>query len=264
MPLYRLYLDESGTHSYSVSDAVDKRYLCIIGVVVSENEIANKLQPYIKALKDIIRKDPDETIILHREEIANRTGVFGRLKDPALEKAWNEQIVRIIRDVDFRVCAVVLDKKDHKAKYTSPMHPYHYCVHMLVERYVKYLEKRGNECRGDVMAEARGEDEDEALQSEYTNVYETGTYYVDASRFQARLTGKDIKMTPKFKAVSGLELADLLVLASKLDVLKENGHINKINSKFTAVLINELQSKYDRNGNGALNGYGKKFLGGRK
>lgn len=261
MALYRLYLDESGSHVYSNSEAVDKRYLSITGVIISEKEIVEKLQPCIRDLKDIIRKDPDEVIILHREEIANRQGaIFGRLKDPALERAWNEQVMKIINEVNFRICTVVLDKRDHKKKYASPMHPYHYCIHLLVERYVKYLEKVGS-ATGDVMAEARGKTEDEALQSEYNNVYDSGTYYVSAARFQARLTSKYIKMEPKSKAIAGLELADLLVLASKLDILQDHKHIPRLNSKFVQTIVKALQPKYDCHNDGTKKGYGKKFLG---
>lgn len=260
-----MYIDESGSHSYSKSDAVDKRYLCILGVIISEPEIENKLIPYVRDLKNIVRKDPDEEIILHREEIANRQGsIFGRLKDPALEIKWNEQVAKIIKDVNFRICAVVLDKRMHENGYSSPMNPYHYCLHMLVERYVKYLEQTGNENIGDVMAEARGGVEDTALQSEYTTVYQSGTFFVPASRFQSRLTSKDIKITPKDKAVAGLELADLLVLAAKLDVLMENHHIERINSRFMRDFLTSLQGKYCCSPKGVIKSYGRKFVGEQK
>jgi len=266
MANYRMYLDESGNHVFSSSDAVDKRYLCILGLIISEEEIQTKLIPYIRELKDIIRKDPDEVIILHREEIANRRGaVYGRLKDAELESKWNEQIAKIINDIDYTLCAAVLDKKFHYDRYGSAaMNPYHYCLHLLLERYVKFLEKTGNDHNGDVMAEARGGAEDGALKSEYAIVYQNGTQFVNNVRFQSRLTSKDIKITQKEKGIAGLELADLLVLATKLDVLHENRHIDRINSMFIRGLVGSIKPKYDCSPTGIIQGYGRKFIGEQK
>jgi|ADGO01.1.fsa_nt_gi hypothetical protein len=259
MAKYRLYIDESGTHSYSKSDAVGKRYLGITGIIISEEEVISKLQPALFNLKMLVTKDPDEHITLHREEIANRKGHYSALLNPDVEREWNKHILSIVGALDYCVCTVVIDKKWHQSQYVAPMHPYHYCLHILLERYVTFLERKG--ATGDVMAEVRGKVEDTMLQQEYAHVYGVGTGFVKSSRFQAALTSNKMKLKPK-DAIAGLELADLIVLASTLDVLLDNGRIPKLHSKFINQLRPLLTYKYYRNpSNGVITGYGKKFLG---
>lgn len=74
-----------------------------------------------------------------------------------------------MKNLDYTLCAVVLDKKSHLERYQkSAFHPYHYCTNVLLERYVFYLQENGG--RGDVLAEARGKREDHALKEEYKTV----------------------------------------------------------------------------------------------
>jgi len=262
MPLYRLYIDESGTHSYSNSNAIDKRYPAITGVIISRDDVVNVLEPALRSMKLLVTGDPDEHITLHREEIANRKGHYSALTQPEIEAEWNRCMLELFRRVDFRVCTVVIDKYYHKMQYTAPMHPYHYCLHLMLERYVTFLERNGG--TGDVMAEARGKLEDQLLMQEYEHVYMSGTGFVRSSRFQSALTSNKLKLKPK-DAIAGLELADLVVALSKLDVLLHHSAINRINSKFMTTLLPLLQPKYFRNpSTGRVEGYGKKFIGPRK
>lgn len=63
---------------------------------------------------------------------------------------------------DYRVITVVIDKKLHRDQY-QVWHflPYHYCLAVLLERFVLFLHY-GN-YRGDVMIESRGGQEDHKL-----------------------------------------------------------------------------------------------------
>jgi hypothetical protein len=185
-------------------------------------------------------------------------GIYSALHDPTLEAEWNHHVLSIVADIDYTICTVVIDKKAHKQRYTAPMNPYHYCLYILVEKYVQLLERHGH--RGDVLAEARGELEDTQLQASFNNVCISGTTFVSKDRFNTALTSKDLKLKPKV-AIAGLELTELIVMASKLDVLYSANQISVINSKFTKQIINRIQPKYYRNpSNGRVAGYGKKFL----
>jgi hypothetical protein len=138
------------------------------------------------------------------------------------------------------------------------MNPYHYCLYILVEKYVQLLERHGS--KGDVLAEARGKLEDNQLDASFRNVCTAGTTFVSKDRFSTVLTSKDLKFKPKM-AIAGLELTELIVMASKLDVLYSVGEITTVSSKFTRQLISRIQPKYYRNPtNGHVKGYGKKFL----
>lgn len=256
---YRLYIDESGTHNYSVSDAANKRYLALTGVAIEHTEVTGNLEPRLKDLKRLVIDDPDERITLHRDDIANKSGPYAALTDPQLEAAWNRQLFELIDNVRFMICTVVIDKKAHLRQYIHPMHPYHYCLNLLLERYVTYLETING--TGDVMAEVRGKREDAQLKSEYHNIYNVGTSFVPSHRFGQRLTSAHLKLKPK-DAICGLELADLFVAASKLDVLVSHRQIPSVTSAFNRSLIAKLQPKYHRRPQtGWMNGYGKKFIG---
>lgn len=258
MSLYRLYVDESGTHSYSISQQADKRYLALTGVAIRQDIIETALQPGMRKLKALVSPDPDEKFTLHREEIIQRSGPYAKLADPAMEARWNQTIFSLVDGIDFTLFTVVIDKIAHKTKYFNPAHPYHYCLEVLLEKYVSFLSSVDS--RGDVLAEARGKVEDEALRNEYSRLYENGTDYVKSEVMQARLTSKKVKLKPK-DSIAGLELADLIVLASKLDVLLISNKAERINSKFMQQLIPKIQPKYYRNRlTGKISGYGKKMI----
>ena len=239
---YRMYVDESGTHSYSASEAVGKRYLALIGVAIREDHNRNDLQPRFRNLKSIITQDPDEGVGIHRQEIANRQGVFSRLLDKPTEARWNKTVLSIIRDLNFVLFTVVLDKHSHQQRYKTPMHPYHYCFSVLLECYVDYLLAHSG--RGDVMVEGRGKKEDIQLSQEYLTAYKAGGSHLDGVSFRKVLTSKSLKIKTKTSDITGLELADLLVLASNLDVLTKNNVIEGVNSRFTQQIIPLLQPKY--------------------
>lgn len=258
MSLHRLYIDESGTTSYSMSQQADKRYLALTGVALRQDIIEDVLQPNIKRLKAIVGYDPDEIFTLHREEVISRSGPYAKLRNKDIELRWNQELFRIIDVTDFTLFTVVIDKIAHKTKYYNPAHPYHYCLEVMLEKYVSYLNSVDG--TGDIMAEARGKIEDIALSAEYDKFYTNGTSYISVDILQSRLTSKKIKLKPK-DSIAGLELADLLVLASKLDVLLISEKADTITSKFMQQLIPRIQHKYYRNQTtGKIIGYGKKMI----
>ncbi len=257
--LFRLYIDESGTHNYSTAPQLDKRYLGLTGIIVDSEIYEAEFQPRITNLKKLFSNDPDDLPILHRDDIVNKTGAFAKLNDPTIEAKFNTQFISLIKDVDYSICTVVIDKTAHFAKYQkSANHPYHYCLTAMLERYAHFLEIRG---RGDVCAESRGRIEDMALKDAYEHFYSDGTYFRSKEYVQTYLTSREIKIKPKDKSIAGLELADLLALPTKLDVLKTNGILTTLTENFTKQIIDLIQKKYCR-GNRSHNvkGYGKKLL----
>ena len=127
-----------------------------------------------------------------------------------------------------------------------------------MERYVKFLEN--NNGYGDVMFESRGKNEDDELRNQYQRIYTYGNRYMSPHRISDCLTSKEIKLINKEKMIAGLELADLLALAAKLDTLMLYGHIDHIASRFMQELVEWLAPKYY---SGGTTGYGRKLLGGK-
>lgn len=256
---FRLYIDESGTHNYSTRDDIKSRYLGLTGFIISEKANVEILQPKLLELKRMFANDPDELPILHREDIVNKRGVFAKLNDENFEKEFNERFLDLLKNLDYTLCAVVLDKKSHLERYQkSAFHSYHYCTNVLLERYVLFLQENGG--RGDVLAEARGKKEDYALKEEYNRFYEDGTYFCKAKYIQQFLTSKEIKIKPKSKMFVGLEFTDLLSLATKLDTLNCYGKLPSLTDNFCKVIIEHIQDKYRSSTNGKTIGFGKKLI----
>lgn len=256
---YRLYIDESGTPTYSKENFIGSRYLALVGIIVSEQQNIKVLQPTLRDLKLMLAHDPDELPVLHREDIVAKNGAFARLQDKEIEKRFNDIFLGLLKNLDYKICAVVLDKTSHLERYQkSAFHPYHYCLNVLLERYAFYLGELG--ARGDVLAEARGKNEDTALKEEYKSFYERGTYYCKIPLIQQHLTSKEIKVKPKEKMFSGLEFADLLSLAAKLDTLYCYGKITALDDNFCKVIVEHIQDKYRKSPGGVIKGFGKKLI----
>lgn len=257
--LYRLYIDESGTHHYSNSDDVKRRYLGLTGIIVERSPYVKDFQQRVGNIKGLFSKDPDNPPILHREDIINKRGVFGKLNNPEFESKFNALFLDLIKTVEYSICAVVIDKKTHLEKYQkSAEHPYHYCLKTMLERYLHFLEIRG---KGDVMAESRGRAEDMALKQTYDDFYQRGTYFCTKDYVQSFLTSHEIKIKHKDRGIEGLEIADLLSLATKLDVLETYSLIPPLTDNFNKRIVSEIQPKYCRgNNNRRVKGYGKKLL----
>ena len=157
---------------------------------------------------------------------------------------------------EYTVISVCLDKKRHKETYTVWRYdPYHYCLAVLLERFVFFLNRRNG--RGDAMAESRGGKEDMRLKAEFLRLSEQGTDYVGPGQFQIALTSKQLKVKQKANNISGLQLADLLAHPSRNEILQEQGLWEREITPFARRVMAILQHKYDQR-EGQI--FGKKFL----
>lgn len=277
--LYRLYVDESGDHSYgrkkiqkSILKMIDypdlegkKRYLGLTGCIIESERYKKSFVPSFETLKKKYfakdPDDPDEIIILHREDMVNKKGPFWKLKDKEIKDKFNKEFLIFLNNEEYRVITVVIDKKDHIERYsTCAFHPYHYCLTTMLERFCGFLKFSG--ARGDVIAESRGGVEDLQLKKAYSTVYISGTSYYDFAFFQSVLTTKEIKIKPKEQNIQGLQLADLLAHPLRDEILVEKGCIpDDYKNIFGKKVCEIMKSKYNRRyATGKIAGYGKIFL----
>lgn len=157
---------------------------------------------------------------------------------------------------EYTVISVCIDKKRHKEMYrTWRYDPYHYCLAIMLERYVFFLERIKG--MGDVMAESRGGKEDNRLKDSFVRLWDTGTDYISPERFQSVLTSKQLKVKPKSSNISGLQLADIIAHTSRDEILRWQKLLDKDTTLFADCMIGILQKKYDQE-NGII--YGRKFL----
>ncbi len=255
-----MYVDESGDHTYRSLEKPENRYLGLIGCFFDLGQCAG----FRQNLEDLKRKfftyDPDFPLILHRKEVVNRRGPFGRLSDPEIEEMFGRDFLDLVKRADFRVIAVVIDKKSHVERYgEAAFHPYHYCLASLLERYCGYLNFIN--AVGDVLAESRGAREDKELKGAFIHIYRRGTLWRDGEFFQQALTSREIKLKPKSANIAGLQLADLLVYSIRQDILLEERRISDPGDVFGKQICRAIEPKYNRHlYDGRVRGYGRIFL----
>jgi hypothetical protein len=257
---YRLYIDESGTHKYNNSEEIKERYLCLVGVIISSEHNQDFISPKWEELREIFTQDVDFPPTFHYVDVISKNNGFGKLSDEVIRNDFNAKYIDLLTNGDYVICCVVLDKKSHFERYgTSAMHPYHYCLNVLLERYVKFLSSK--DAVGDVIAEVRGTKEDNLLRSEFSRFYENGTSFVESEIIKKRLTSKKLKLKTKEARICGLEIADMLATPMKYLTLKKYGLIDSLSDNFTKTVLETIFCKVRKSPfNGSTKGYGIKLV----
>ncbi|OPX23653.1 MAG: hypothetical protein B1H03_00925 [Planctomycetales bacterium 4484_113] len=262
MSLFRMYVDEVGNHDLKHAEDPNQRFLSLTGVMVESEHMRNVVKPELAEMKRrFFRGDPDEPVILHRKDIIDRRGPFKVLRDADSEAEFNHWLLEALTRWDFVVVTVVIDKLAHREQYRVwRHHPYHYCMQVLVERFVLHLDE--SDARGDVMAESRGGKEDLKLKQCYSRLYSEGTDFVAHEMWQSRLTSRELKVKPKAADIAGLQLADLIAYPSQKHILREKELIPQGREVFGDRIVEILErTKYRRDKSaGAIWGFGKKLL----
>lgn len=257
---YRLYLDESGDHTYNLLDDPSHRFLALLGVWFRQEDEYKTFSEALESMKrDIFGFRPDKPVVFHRSDIISRKGPYAILKDSSVESNFNRRLLAVVSQSQYRLICVIIDKKTHKTQYTDPFHPYHYCLANALDRYSGWLNYKNSV--GDVMAESRGREEDIQLKGAYRHVFDNGTLMFDRHHHQRALTSKDIKIQAKSRNIPGLQLADILAHPVKSGCLEEKGIVSSSGNSFGRTLWNAVQEKFNKNDfRNAVWGYGKVLL----
>lgn len=284
-PIYRLYIDESGDHTYGKQEKSsifirqgeekhylgdiknyphlekdDKRYLGLTGCIFKLDYYRDQFGPTIESFKKDFF-DPDEQVILHAKDIIQRRGHFHILQNKEIASRFDAGLIDLIANAEYTVINVVIDKKNHVENFgTAAWHPYHYCLANMLARYCFFLKKR--KAKGDVLAESRGKTEDFELKKIYSTIYDKGTRFQSNVFFQQYLTSKEIKIKPKEKNVAGLQLSDILAHPLKKHTLLQKGLLQDPDaSLFWLKVIEVVKPKLDRREHdGNVDGYGLVFI----
>jgi len=257
---YRMYVDEVGNSDLRASRDPNHRYLSLTGVVCELDYVVTHVFPAVEQLKRThFGAHPDEPIILHRKEVMQRKPPFDKLKDPTVDAAFTGDLTSMFASLNYVVFTAVIDKLEYVERYKVWRYdPYHYCLAVIVERFVQWVERQN--AVGDVMAESRGGGEDMRLKTAFTEMYRDGTEYVKPGIIQARLTSKELKVSPKAQNVAGLQLADLIAYPSyRATLCRRQGKPLPEDMNGTVATILEA-SKYDRSSSGRIEGWGRKWL----
>ena len=254
---FRIYIDEVGNPDLESSDNPNHRFLSLTGVILELDYVQQVVHPQMETIKTkYFSYHPDEPVVFHRSEMVNALPPFQTLRDPNVRRNFDEELLGLLSAWDYKVITVCLDKKKHKDTYTVWRYdPYHYCLAVLLERFVFFLNRRAT--RGDAMAESRGGKEDMRLKAAFLRLWEQGTDFVVPEQFQQALTSRQLKVRQKANNIAGLQLADLLAHPSRSEILREQGLSDREIAPFAQRVIAILRGKY-----GQLGGwvFGKKML----
>jgi hypothetical protein len=133
-----MYVDEVGNPDLESSDNPNHRFLSLTGVILELGYVKSNLHPAMEALKvKYFKHHPDDPVIFHRKEMVNQKPPFEALRDVTIRERFDDELLSLLRESDYTVITVCLDKKAHKENYqTWRYDPYHYCLAVLLERYV--------------------------------------------------------------------------------------------------------------------------------
>lgn len=253
---FRLYLDESGDHVFRELDEPQHRYLCLLGCWFKNPDYLRFHEALESLKRRLLSHHPDNPVILHREEIVNARREFKSLRGLDARKRFDDALLELIAQAEFRIVAVVIDKLSLRRAYAeAAAHPYHLGLGFLLQRFAGYLNHINR--AGDVMAESRGGAEDRLLKESYTRVYERGVWMTAANVFQTALTSRQLKLKPKSANIAGLQLADLLGHPVKQWVLRRHGLLAGELAPFAQRLMERAEGKFNRHlYDGRLDGYG--------
>jgi len=258
---YRIYIDESGNPDLENVDNPLHRFLGLTGVIIDLHHVAKTASPELESLKkNFFPYHPDDPPIFHRKELINKESPFESLRDKKVELDFNEGLIKLLNTCEYSVITVVIDKRIQRDLYKVWHYdPYHYCLAVLLERYIHFLENEN--VHGDAMAESRGGKEDMRLKRSFEKLYAEGTDYVSTDRFHLRLTSRQLKVKPKLNNIAGLQIADLVAHPSQRHVLRHFSRIEDNRETFGDRIIEILlRAKYYRSSSSVIEGYGIKLL----
>lgn len=226
-----VFVDESGDHSL---DSINPEWpvfvlcFCIFPIESYASQITSKIR---KLKFDTFGHD---LVVLHEHDIVKRKGYFSNMNKPARD-AFMGSLSQIISDADMTIISVVIDKKKHKEKYTTPGHPYHLAMQFGLERIYDFLRiKEQHESTIHVVFEARGSKEDLSLELEFRRVCDGNNR--NNKNYPMRIVIADKKTNSE-----GLQLADLTARPIGLSVLRPH----QPNRAFEIIKTKLFTGRYD-------------------
>lgn len=257
---YRLYVDEVGNPDLNSSADENHRFLCLTGVIFELNYVSEVLSPELESLKaKYFGSHPDDPIILHRKEILYKKPPFAVLRNPETEREFNMELLMKLKQWEYSVITVVIDKREHAEKYSTWRYdPYHYCQEVLIERFRLFLNIK--KAKGDVMYESRGGKEDMRLKRSFRNIMESGTHNINSEDLQSHLTSLELKVKSKQSNIAGLQVADLIAHPARRWCFKNFFGRFDAKATFGDKVIEILEEEKFFRYNGEIRSYGAKKL----
>jgi hypothetical protein len=243
---YNFFLDETGDHGL---DFVDENFpiFLLAGCLFEDNEYRD-VTSKINDFKQEFFKTTE--VVLHSRDIRKCDGAFQILFDLDLKKRFYEKLNKIIKDAEFTVIAVAINKKKYIEKYGKiAQNPYTICLTYILERLIFCTDEKTVASAISINIEKRGKKEDAQLLAHYNSVVDKGTYHVNNDRFKQRIVEFNMKL--KKDNDVGLQIADLCAYPVARHVL---------NSEEPYIPFKVIECKLRKGTNGKVDGYGLKVF----
>lgn len=234
---YIVYADESGDHSLT---SIDEGYpiFVLLFCVFKKEYYAHTVTPALRMLK--FTTFGHDMVILHEQDIRNRTGAFKCLGKDQREH-FLERLNALVAATDFTLIAPVIDKHKLKKQDFADTHAYHLAMRIGLEKLYSFLQIQAQEHRlTHVICEARGRTEDQALELEFRRV-------CDGHNALQKILPFDLVIVDKKSNSEGLQFADMAARPVGLSVLRPN-QPNRA--------LRVLEKKFHRNAIGEAIGHG--------
>lgn len=216
---YIAFFDECGDHSLT---KIDKDFpLFLLCTVIVEREVyATQIIPTISAFK--LRYFAHEGINLHSREIRKADGPFNILQHQTVRQSFLADLSKVMAKLPFTLFITAIQKNDYVKRYgLEARNPYDVALEYSFERILHFMESCG-ETQLPVIAEARGQQEDDALRASFHKLMTQGTYYNSAERFQKLIC--PISFRRKNDNIAGIQVADLCAHPTARHLLKPEGY----------------------------------------
>lgn len=237
---YIVYLDESGDHGMG---RIDPGYpiFVLACCIFKKNAYINRLVPALHGFK--FRHFGHDGIILHEREIRKDEGAFAALKNRERKEQFLDELTGIIAGIPFTVITAVIDKRRLRDRYGDNHHPYHLSLKFCLERLFYFLKGEGQlERSTHLTCEARGGEEDRALELEFRRICDGANYLNRRLPFELIIAEKKVNC-------AGLQMADLIARPIGMSILRPD----QPNRAFSVI-----QDKLYQGANGQATGWGLK------
>ena len=198
---YIIYADESGDPNPA---SIDANYPVFVlnFCVFRKDEYAESVLPAVTAFK--FEHFGHDMVVLHENEIRRHRWPFVFSRDEQKREHFMEGIARIIKDVDFTIITVVLDKRRLPHRYVLASEVYELALGSCIERLHGFLAAReGGDRMAHIIIESRGKSGDGELESAFQRIRH------DENEGDKSKMGLEIIFADKKTNSIGLQIADL-------------------------------------------------------
>lgn len=151
-----------------------------------------------------------DSVVLHENEIRKSSGPFGILRtDRQLRERFMADMNALIEGAPMDIFASVINKEEHRAKYSDPWSPYEISMHFCMERLQMMMLREGQKGKTvHVVFESRGLNEDLDLEIEFRRIAANDSHWGYRRHDFSSIDFQPI-FIPKSANSAGLQLADL-------------------------------------------------------